>query len=171
MTFDVVIEGRSYKLDLTRGEQNEWRATLRGEGMEPQELTVNATSPEPNVLSIVIGGKSYEVRRDVAPTGDFIEVNGIRQSFELRDPRSLRSRRGKGDLASGPAKITAPMPGKIVRIVASEGTEVEAGQGVVVIEAMKMQNELKAPKKGVVKKISAAEGAAVNAGDTLAIVE
>jgi biotin carboxyl carrier protein len=63
------------------------------------------------------------------------------------------------------------MPGKVVRIVAAEGTEVEAGAGVVVIEAMKMQNEMKSPKKGIVRKISAAEGATVNAGDTLAIIE
>jgi biotin carboxyl carrier protein len=63
------------------------------------------------------------------------------------------------------------MPGKVVRILAAEGEAVQAGQGVVVIEAMKMQNELKAPKSGTVKKIMATEGMAVIAGDTLAIVE
>ena len=63
------------------------------------------------------------------------------------------------------------MPGKVVRVLASENTEVEAGQGVLVVEAMKMQNEIKSPKKGRVQKILAVEGAAVNAGDVLAIVE
>jgi biotin carboxyl carrier protein len=63
------------------------------------------------------------------------------------------------------------MPGKVVRIVAALGTEVEAGQPVLVIEAMKMQNELKAPKKGKVSKLNVAEGAAVEAGQTLAEVE
>jgi len=63
------------------------------------------------------------------------------------------------------------MPGKVVRIVSPAGTEVEAGQAVIVIEAMKMQNELKSPKKGVVKKIMAAEAPTVNAGDALAVVE
>ena len=63
------------------------------------------------------------------------------------------------------------MPGKIVRVLARPGDEVEAGAGVVVVEAMKMQNEIKSPKKGTIQKILVAEGAAVNAGDVLAIVE
>jgi biotin carboxyl carrier protein len=63
------------------------------------------------------------------------------------------------------------MPGKVVRVLVPEGSEVEAGQGVLVVEAMKMQNELKSPKKGVIQKIVAREGAAVNAGDVLAVVE
>jgi biotin carboxyl carrier protein len=63
------------------------------------------------------------------------------------------------------------MPGKIVRLLVAEGSKVEAGAGVLVVEAMKMQNELKSPKKGTIQKILVAEGAAVNAGDVLAIVE
>jgi biotin carboxyl carrier protein len=63
------------------------------------------------------------------------------------------------------------MPGRIVRVLVKEKSEVEAGQGVVVVEAMKMQNEIKSPKKGMVQKVLAAEGANVNAGDVLAIVE
>ena len=67
--------------------------------------------------------------------------------------------------------MLAPMPGKVVRILVAEGDEVEKGKGVLVVEAMKMQNEIKSPKKGVVKKLSAAEGSAVNAGDVLAVIE
>jgi biotin carboxyl carrier protein len=63
------------------------------------------------------------------------------------------------------------MPGRIVRLLVAENSEVEAGQGMVVVEAMKMQNEIKSPKKGIVKRISAIPGAAVNPGDILAIVE
>jgi len=62
------------------------------------------------------------------------------------------------------------MPGKVVRLLVNEKDQVEAGQGVVVVEAMKMQNEIKSPKKGIVQKV-AAEGSSVNAGDVLAIVE
>jgi biotin carboxyl carrier protein len=68
-------------------------------------------------------------------------------------------------------KIVAPMPGRIVRLLVAENSEVEAGQGIVVVEAMKMQNEIKSPKKGVVKKMSAIRRRAVNPGDVLAIVE
>ena len=63
------------------------------------------------------------------------------------------------------------MPGKIVRVLAKQGDDVEAGAGVLVVEAMKMQNEIKSPKKGTIQKMLATEGAAVNAGDVLAIVE
>ena len=63
------------------------------------------------------------------------------------------------------------MPGKVVRILVAHGTEVEAGAGVLVVEAMKMQNEVKSPKNGTIQKILVKEGAAVNAGDVLAIVE
>jgi biotin carboxyl carrier protein len=63
------------------------------------------------------------------------------------------------------------MPGKVVRVLVREKEEVQAGQGVVVVEAMKMQNELKSPKQGIVQKVMAKEGANVNAGDVLLIVE
>ncbi|MGA7302985.1 MAG: biotin/lipoyl-containing protein, partial [Candidatus Sulfotelmatobacter sp.] len=86
------------------------------------------------------------------------------------DPRSLRGRARAAD-DRGPKKIVAPMPGKVVRLLVKEGDEVELGAGVAVVEAMKMQNEIKSPKKGTVQKIMATEGAAVNAGDVLAIVE
>ena len=71
----------------------------------------------------------------------------------------------------GPQKLLAPMPGKIVRVMVPAGKEVEAGQGVLVIEAMKMQNELKSPKKGIVKQLMVSEGTSVTAGEVLAIVE
>jgi biotin carboxyl carrier protein len=63
------------------------------------------------------------------------------------------------------------MPGKVVRLLAPPGAELEAGDGILVVEAMKMQNELKSPKKGRLQKVSVTEGAAVNAGDVLAVVE
>jgi biotin carboxyl carrier protein len=97
-------------------------------------------------------------------------VGSARFDVEVRDPRSLRGRLRAVD-DQGPKKLTAPMPGKIVRVLVNQGAEVEAGSGVVVVEAMKMQNEIKSPKKGTIQKILVSEGAAVNAGDVLAIVE
>ena len=71
----------------------------------------------------------------------------------------------------GPRKLVALMPGKVVRVLVEEKAEVEAGQGVIVVEAMKMQNEIKSPKQGRVVKIVAQVGASVNAGDVLAVIE
>jgi len=113
---------------------------------------------------------AYEVKSDRVANDLYVWVGSTRFAGEVRDPRSLRGRARAGD-DRGAMKIVAPMPGKVVRVLAREGDEVEAGAGVAVVEAMKMQNEIKSPKKGSIQKILVREGAAVNAGDVLAIVE
>jgi biotin carboxyl carrier protein len=122
------------------------------------------------VLSVIIDGKAYEVKRERSPTDMHLWVGSIRFAAQVRDPRSLRSRADNDD-ARSPRKLIAPMPGKIVRVLVKENSEVDAGQGLLVVEAMKMQNEIKSPKKGVVRKIIAAAGGSVSAGDVLAVVE
>lgn len=165
MTYEVLIDGKAHRLELNQSEGT-WHCRLDGE-----EVHVDAVLARPNVISIIIDGIAYEVKREITPTDTHIWVKSARFAAEVRDPRSLRSRRGRGAGSEGPQKLTAPMPGKVVRILAKEKEAVEAGQGIVVIEAMKMQNELKSPKKGTVSQILAKEGATVNAGEVLAIVE
>jgi biotin carboxyl carrier protein len=89
----------------------------------------------------------------------------------VRDPRTWRGRRHSALEAEGRQQIVAPMPGKVIRLLVKVGDEVEAGQGLVVVEAMKMQNEIRSPKKGKVERLQAKEGQPVNAGDVLAWVE
>jgi len=139
--------------------------------LDGTEIRVDAVLASRNVLSLLVDGKSFEVKREQMAQDLHLWVGSTRFGVELHDPRSLRARKGAAADEKGPRKIVAPMPGRVVRLLAAEQTEVEAGQGVVVVEAMKMQNEIKSPKKGVVKKIVATAGAAVNAGDVLAIVE
>ncbi len=165
MTYDIIIEGKPHRLELQRN-GNQWDCKLDGKA-----VAVDAVQSRPNVISLLVDGKQYEVKREQSATDLHIWVKGARYAAEVRDPRSLRSRRAGAESAEGPRKLLAPMPGKVVRVLVAEKAEVEQGQGIVVVEAMKMQNELKSPKKGVVQKIVAAEGAAVNAGDVLAIVE
>lgn len=165
MTYEISVDGKNHRLDLNR-EDGRWRCVLDGETME-----VDAVIARPNVMSVIIGGQAFEVKRERTATDMHLWVKSARFAVEVRDPRSLRSRRAKGGGVEGPQKLLAPMPGKIVRVISVIGTEVEAGQGVVVIEAMKMQNELKSPKKGHVKQILVAEGTSVSAGEVLAIVE
>jgi len=86
------------------------------------------------------------------------------------DPRAWRGKRGGVLEAEGRQQIIAPMPGKVVRLLVKAGDAVEAGQGLLVVEAMKMQNEIRAPKTGKVERILISEGQAVNAGDVLAVV-
>lgn len=164
MTYDITIDGKQYRLDL---DQSEGRWACRVDG---REVAVDAVLARPNVLSLRIDNKAYEVKCERVGAETHIWVGSRRFSSEIRDPRSLRSRAHSTD-EQGPKKLTAPMPGKVVRVLVSQGTEVEAGAGVLVVEAMKMQNEVKSPKKGTIQKILVAAGAAVNAGDVLAIVE
>ena len=164
MTYEIAIDGKSYRLDLNQAE-GRWSCRVDG-----REIEVDAVLARPNVLSVRIGNQAYEVRCERVGGETHIWVGSQRFAAEVRDPRSLRSRTRAAD-DHGPRKLTAPMPGKVVRILLSQGTAVEAGSGVLVVEAMKMQNEVKSPKKGTIQKILVSEGAAVNAGDVLAIVE
>src|SRR5216684_9079355 len=163
MTYEVAIDGKSYRLDL-RPTEGCWSCRVEG-----REVEVDAVLARPNVLSLRIGDKAYEVKCERVGGDVHIWVGSQRFAAEVRDPRSLRSRSRPVD-DHGPKKLTAPMPGKVVRILLSLGAEVEAGAGVLVVEAMKMQNEVKSPKKGTIQRILVSEGAAVNAGDVLAIV-
>jgi biotin carboxyl carrier protein len=165
MIYDVNIDGKSFKLDLERGEKG-WRCHLDG-----REVQMDAVLTRRDVLSVIISGKAYEIKREQSATDLHLWVGPVRYAAEVRDPRSLRGRKGSGIDDAGPKKLVAPMPGKVVRVLVVQGEQVEAGQGILVMEAMKMQNEIKSPKKGVVQKIVASEGASVNPGDVLAIVE
>jgi biotin carboxyl carrier protein len=164
MLYDITIDGKKYKLELNQAE-GRWSCRLDG-----HELDVDAVLVRPDVLSLRIGNSAYEVKAEQLAGGLHVAVGSAHFAAEVRDPRSLRGR-GRSADDQGPRKIIAPMPGKVVRVLAREGDEVVPGAGVVVVEAMKMQNEIKSPKKGKIQKIEVAEGAPVNAGDVLAIVE
>jgi biotin carboxyl carrier protein len=164
MTYEISIDGKNYRLELS---QTEGRWTCRLDG---REIEVDAVLARPDVISLRLRNKAYEVKCERVGSGLHLWVGSVRYQAEVRDPRSLRSRARAID-DHGPRKLTAPMPGKVVRILLREGAEVEAGTGILVVEAMKMQNEVKSPKKGRIQKIVVSEGAAVNAGDVLGIVE
>jgi biotin carboxyl carrier protein len=165
MIYEVILAEKIYRVELTRaGEQ--WKCRLDG-----REIPVDVVYGQNGVLSVLLGGKSYEVKQETVGGETNVVVGHERFSASVLDPRSFRSRSRAGATELGVMKIKAPMPGKVVRILAGVGDQVETGQSVIVIEAMKMQNELKAPKNGVLKKIKVAEGATVDAGQALAEVE
>jgi biotin carboxyl carrier protein len=165
MFYEVTINDKTYRLELARSEGG-WRCHLDG-----QEVPIDAVLARHDLLSLLIAGKAYEIKRERTATGLDLSLGQGRYSAELRDPRSLRGGQRRAGSDPGLKKLIAPMPGKVVRVLLRENAEVELGQGVLVVEAMKMQNEVRSPKKGVVQKILAGVGTAVNAGDVLAIVE
>jgi biotin carboxyl carrier protein len=164
MLYDVTIDGKNYRLDLNHAE-GRWSCRLDG-----RDLEVDAVLARPDVLSLRIENMAYEIRSERVANDLYLWVGSSRFAAEVRDPRSLRGRTRAGD-DHGPRKIVAPMPGKVVRLMVRGGDAVEAGASVAVVEAMKMQNEIKSPKKGTIHKVLVSEGATVNAGDALAIVE
>jgi biotin carboxyl carrier protein len=164
MLYEVTIDGKDYRVDLNRAD-GRWSCRLDG-----REFEVDAVPFRPDVISLRIGNLAYEVKSERIANDLHVWVGSTRFLAEVRDPRSLRGRTRTGD-DHGPKKIVASMPGKVVRLLVRDGEEVELGAGVAVVEAMKMQNEIKSPKKGTVRTILVSEGAAVNAGDVLAIVE
>ena len=162
MKLPVTVDGTEGTLELLRSASG-----CRFRWNNEAERAANVVAVEPGVYSVLLDGHSYEVRVEETPAGLQVVVNGRRFQVEIEDPRSW-SRKSRAGRAEGVQPITAPMPGKVVRVLVAIGDAVEAGQGVVVVEAMKMQNELKALRAGIVLTVDAAEGATVTAGETLA---
>jgi len=125
---------------------------------------------ESGVYSVLKDGHSYEARVEPDGSQTVVFIDGHRFEVEIHDPRRW-SRKSAGRGIAGRVSVDAPMPGKVVRLLAAEGDTVERGQGLLVMEAMKMQNEIKAPKAGRVASLPAREGATVAAGEVLATVE
>ena len=127
---------------------------------------------EPGVYSVLLSnGRSHEVRVHKHPQAGWnVEVEGVTHTVEIRDPRE-RTKGAAGAGAAGAQKIVAPMPGKVVRVLVAVGDAVEPGQGLVVVEAMKMQNEMKSQKAGTVARVLCEAGATVAVGDTLIVIE
>lgn len=112
----------------------------------------------------------------VAASGKSLELadvylHGTSYAIRLTDPKRLRSALSTERSDKGPAQIVASMPGKVVRVLIEVGAQVEAGAGILIVEAMKMQNEMKAPKAGKIVSISAKADETVSAGDVLAVIE
>ncbi len=138
--------------------------------LDGRELTADAIEISPGAYSILLNGRSFEVR--VQPSGDTVrlQIGGQEFSAQVLDPRAWRGKRASVLEAQGRQQITAPMPGKVVRLLVKAGDRVEARQGLLVVEAMKMQNEIRAPKTGIVERVLVGEGQAINAGQVLAVV-
>jgi biotin carboxyl carrier protein len=166
----VAVDGRPGEFQFERSD-GEWRFVYAAGSAEPASRSASLIEVEPGVFSILMNGRSYQARVEpVAGGGYQVEVRGRRFATEVKDPRGL-TRRNRGGIGEGPLSVAAPMPGKVVRVLVSAGDTVEAGVGLVVVEAMKMQNEMKSPKAGRVVQVTAREGATVAAGDVLATIE
>jgi biotin carboxyl carrier protein len=166
MKFEVVINNTPRIVDLER-EANHWRITLDGKLVDADAIEI-----APNIFSVLLNGKSHEIRVTPTPSGALTLQTGRHEfTAEVMDPRAWRGRRHGALEAEGRQQILAPMPGKIIRVLVQAGEKVQAGQGLLVVEAMKMQNEIRSPKSGTVERLVVKEGHLVNAGEVLAWID
>lgn len=166
MNLELDIHGRRCQIDIEPGEKaGAWVVRIDGKPVEADAHLIR-----PGVLSLLIEGKSYRVVLDPGHAETALHLASRRIPYRVEDTRSLRSRRRHAG-GDGPVEIHASMPGRVVRVLVEEGDAVAAHQGVLVIEAMKMQNELKSPKAGRVVEVRVAPGDTVAAGEILAVVE
>ncbi len=171
MTLEVRIGGKRRTVEIVRRNgagsyaRSDMSFILDGKPIEADVVEV-----APGIYSILLGGRSFEVRIDNRATGLHVNVAGREFEAEVIDPRQWRRQRGSALETEGRQQVVAPMPGKIVRVLVKTGEAIEAKQGLMVVEAMKMQNEIRSPKRGTVERLMVIEGQTVNAGEVLAII-
>lgn len=165
MKYEVVVAGKTRVVELT-AKNGAWEISLDG-----KQLDANAVEVAPNIISVLLNGESHQIRVAHRTDGTLLLHTGLAEyPAEVNDPRSWRGRRHGALQVEGRQQIAAPMPGKVVRLLVKQGDAVEAGQGLLVVEAMKMQNEMKAARAGRVISLTAREGATVTAGEVLATI-
>jgi biotin carboxyl carrier protein len=161
----VTAHGSSYRIAIHPG-------PIESPGAPPRVLDIDAVHVHARALSLLAGTRSARCDIQTDAEGGFRVLLGEEvYALHLLDDRHHRMRKAGGSFSlEGPQRIDAPMPGKVVRVLVREGDSVHEGQGLVVVEAMKMENELRSPKAGVVKELHAQEGQPVEAGAKLAVV-
>ncbi|HZZ86179.1 MAG TPA: biotin/lipoyl-containing protein [Anaeromyxobacteraceae bacterium] len=144
--YEVRVGGRTYRVDVFRHDYG--------------------------TLSVLLDAQSYSVTLDRGKAGLKVQVRDSVHALEILDERRLRMRRASGRFtAAGPQTVASPMPGKVVKVLVRPGDEVKQGQGLVVVEAMKMENELRSPRDGKVVEVAVVVGQIVEGGAKLATVE
>jgi biotin carboxyl carrier protein len=162
MIFDATVLGRTLRVEV-RGNDGRYSVSLDG---TPLEVSVSEAAH--GFTRLRIGARSHELGLEREGSGYRVAFPGDSLTVELAPATRGGAAPARHD--HGPARLTAPMPGRIVRVLSQAGADVIAGQGLVVIEAMKMENELRAPRGGRLLELLVREGQAVEAGTLLAVV-
>ena len=166
MNLEAAVDGKVHRVEVA-GRGGRYTVTVDGQALD---VDVRAVGSAFASLIVQPDGRSFDVGLEARPGGYRVVVGGQDFSVDLVETTRAgpaSARRG----AAGPARLVAPMPGRIVRVLAEPGQAVEAGQGLVVMEAMKMENELRSPRAGRVAEVHARERQAVEMGALLVVVD
>ena len=164
MKLEVRIGEVTQQIEIQRTGPNQFAITM------DDGIRIDSIEVAPNTYSILVNGRAFEAV--VTPVEEGVLVRFGNREFQalVSDPRAWRGARGALFGAEGRHQVTAPMPGKVVRVLVSADDTVEANQGLVVVEAMKMQNEIRAPKAGKIERVFVHEGQNVAAGEALVTI-
>jgi biotin carboxyl carrier protein len=167
MKFEIEIGAVTHSVEIDAPSDGSLRVRLDG-----SPVTAAPVEIAQDTFSILLDNFSFEacVTDDGSEEGLLVRCAGTEFRAQVRDPRSWRSGRHQVLEAAGPQRVLAPMPGKVVRVLVAPGEEVEAGRGLIVVEAMKMQNEIRAPKSGKIERVLVVEGQAVRTQEALLII-
>jgi len=176
LILELLLNNQTYKLEIRERQSTPGSALVVRVG--DKDYVVDYRSLDPSFYSLIIDGRSYQaIVSQISGSSresSVFEVNLEGKSYRIQvlDEATRRLRGSRRGLAAlGQQVIVAPMPGKVLKLLVRTGDAVEPGQGIVVVEAMKMENELRASAPGTVKEIKVSEGLAVNAGDPLVVLE
>jgi biotin carboxyl carrier protein len=172
--YHAIVGGVERLVEVTRRGES-YRVAIHddtNESANPRVLDVDAVHLPGHAVSLIVDGRSVRCEVEAGKDGHLAVLVGDEvHELDVLDERRLRLRRASGKFSlAGPQRVDSPMPGKVVRVLVKQGEQVQEGQGLIVVEAMKMENELKSPKAGVVAELHAQEGQAVEAGAKLAVV-
>lgn len=163
MIFEAIVEGRKLRVEVA-GRGPRYDVTVDG-----RRLVVDWHETGNGFVSLRVDGRAVELGLERRASGCVVVFPDDRLGVELND--TLRGGALQERAAvTGPLRLKAPMPGKIVRVLTPPGTAVRAGQGLLVMEAMKMENEIRSPRAGLVQEIAVRDGQAVDTGALLAVV-
>ncbi|HEX4921743.1 MAG TPA: biotin/lipoyl-containing protein [Candidatus Bathyarchaeia archaeon] len=163
------IEGKKYRLGDLAGQEMHWAVPVDDHTIKLEIL--RQTSSIPPSLLIRVGPRVIRVsgRKDIGENMIMVELDG-RPLLARLEEESVASHTSDSAIA-GPVVVSSPMAGKIAAVKTSKGSTVDEGQALIVLEAMKMENEIAAPKKGTVKEIYVEQGALARPGDKLVLIE
>lgn len=162
ITYEARVGGRTFRVEV-RGRDGRYAVKL-----DERALEVDCEESSDGFVSLLIDGRSHEAALERRPGGYAVGLRGGTVIVELASPSSAGAPRAGTAVA---ARLTAPMPGRVIRVLVEPGQIVERADGLVVMEAMKMENELRSPRAGRVKEVHAREGQAVETGALLVVVE
>jgi len=164
MKITITIQGTQRTVELTHpGGKPRWQ-------IDGQSFEADAFEISPGIYSVLVDGNSIEVRIEGHSSQLQVVANGKEYLASIENPRALKKNRAGAAQIEGRQNVPAPMAGKIVRTLVKAGDEVQSGQGLLIVEAMKMQNEIRSPKSGKIERVTVIEGQTVSPGDIVVVV-